>query len=294
MIIIPLEEKMKLMKTLSDYIHSEETLVVPDAYDAISARIIQCAGFKAVQCSGYSMSLSMLYKEEKFVSIDENLSRTREIVSAVNIPVMADGEDGYAQDDLFEHNLRRFINTGIAGINIEDQNLWNPRRKEIIVSAEELLNKIKTVLSLKTQLKIPHFLLNARTDALKTTDNRTAALNLAIERANLYLAAGADMAFIPYVKTRDEVRLLKNEVNGPLSIAAGLPYNIKEFSVNDCRDIGIARVSLPSLMILTNFKSLVSAAASISQSETFDSIISEESMLDQSTLSSILNGSIIT
>jgi len=278
------------MKTLWSLIHSEETLVVPDAYDAISARIIQCAGFKAVQCSGYSMSLSMLYKEEKFVSIDENLSRTREIVSAVSIPVMADAEDGYAQDDLFEHNIRRFISTGIAGINVEDQNLWNPRRKEKIVSAEEILDKIKIVISLKSQLQIPHFVLNARTDALKTTDDRASALSLAIERANLYLSAGADMAFIPYVKTKDEIRLLKNEVKGPLSIAAGLPYNINEFSINDCSEIGVARVSLPSILILTGIRALVSTASAISKNGTFDSIIADNSMIDSTTLSSILNG----
>jgi 2-methylisocitrate lyase-like PEP mutase family enzyme len=157
---------MDFQKALRQLIHDNETLVVPDAYDAISARIIQKAGFKAVQCSGFSISISKVYSDEKFVSLDENLSRTKEIASAVNIPVMADGEDGYGQGDLFQLNVRRFIDTGIAGINIEDQNLWDIYSKEKIVSIEIMIDKIKSVVDLKKALQIPNFLLNARTDAL--------------------------------------------------------------------------------------------------------------------------------
>jgi 2-methylisocitrate lyase-like PEP mutase family enzyme len=276
-------------QVLKQLLHSGKTLIVPDAYDGISARLIQQAGFQAIQCSGYSISISKSYKEEKFVSADENVSRTMEIVAAVKIPVMADGEDGYGQGDLFKSNLKRFLHTGIAGINIEDQNLWDNYNPNKIVPSNVMLDKIKAVLDLKKELAIPDFILNARTDALKSTDNREEGLKIAIDRANHYLQAGADLCFVPYARTKEEVKLLKREIQGPLSIAAGLPYNIREFNINDCKEIGIARVSIPSILILSILKTAFTAIQDIARTGTFDSIIKEEKLIDQAILSAILN-----
>jgi len=121
---------MNSYQILKNLITNKETLIVPDAYNAISAKLIEYIGFKAVQCSGYSFSISKKYNDEKLITIDENISTTQEIVNAVNIPVMADGEDGYGNTEVFKNNLIKFINTGISGINIEDQNLWNPYSTE--------------------------------------------------------------------------------------------------------------------------------------------------------------------
>ena len=279
---------MDYQHILQQLIKDGETLVVPDAYDAVSARLIQRAGFKAVQCSGYSISISKAYPDERFVTLGENLSRTREIAAAVTLPVMADGEDGYGQEEVFRINLRRFMQTGIAGINIEDQNLWDAYSPDKIVPVEVMLDKIKSVTGLKHELRMPDFLLNARTDALRTTDSREAALKLAIQRANQYLQAGADMAFISGVRTKEEVRLLKGEVQGPLSIAAGLPYNIAAFSINDCREIGIARLSLPSILILSSLKAVHRTLQAIAQTGSFESICSGDHLFDQTTLSEML------
>jgi len=97
----------------------------------------------------------------------------------------------------------------------------------------------------------PDFIINARTDALKSTVSRSAGLELAIDRANQYLETEADLAFITYVETLDEVKTITQEVKGPVSIAAGLHYNIKNFSINDLKKYGVTRVSLPTLLIFT-------------------------------------------
>ncbi len=275
-------------KQLQRLICSGETLVVPDAYDAISARIIEHAGFAAVQCSGYSISVTKGYDDERAVSFTENLERTREIAGAVVLPVMADGEDGYGQGRLFEDNIRRFVSTGIAGINIEDQNLWNDEDREVIVAAEVMLRKIDRVIALKRELDMADFVLNARTDALRSNEDRSVGLETAIQRANLYLEKGADMAFVPYVKTREELRLLKREINGPLSVAAGLPYNIREFSINDCREIGIARVSLPSALVLLSVQAMLSNVQAIAESGTFDSVLNGSAYPDSATIEALL------
>jgi len=94
---------------------------MPDAYDAISAKLIEKSGFKAVQCSGYSFSTVSGYKKESEMTLDENLEWTRRIVDAVNIPVMADAEDGYGGPEKVINTVNRFIRAEVSGLNIEDQ-----------------------------------------------------------------------------------------------------------------------------------------------------------------------------
>jgi 2-methylisocitrate lyase-like PEP mutase family enzyme len=98
----------------------------------------------------------------------------------------------------------------------------------------------------------PGLVINGRTDALRSSDNREDALNLAIERADQYLEDGADLVFITYVETLDEVKTITKEVKGPVSIAAGMTYNIKNFTIDDLGKLGVARVSLPALLILSS------------------------------------------
>jgi len=279
---------MNKYQTLKKLIISNETLIVPDAYNAISARLIEHVGFKAVQCSGYSFSISKKYGYEKLITLDENLSITREIVNAVNIPVMADGEDGYGNAEIFKNNLVKFINTGISGINIEDQNLWNPYSTGKIVPLKVMTDKITEFIKTKNELNIPDFILNARTDSLRSMGNRNEALKTAIERCNHYLELGADICFVAYVQTKDEIKLLKKEINGPLSIAAGLPYNINEFSINDCIEYGVERVSLPSILISASVKSMHSILNDIMKSGGFDEIINDDRLMDVNVLSELL------
>lgn len=245
---------MDKYKKLKSLILSDDTLVVPDAYNGISARLIEYAGFSSVQCSGYCFSVSKKLDDESFVSLDENLKTTEEITNAVELPVFADGEDGYGCGELFKRNIKKFVKSGVAGINIEDQNIWTPYLDDKVVPTSVMLQKIDTILELKKELNVPDFILNARTDILGCYDNRNLGLSKAIERANLYLEAGADLAFVTNVKTKDEIKILKKEIAGPISIAAGLAYNIDNYDINDCREIGIARVSLPSTLLLSSIK----------------------------------------
>lgn len=273
---------------LKKLILDSETLIVPDAYDGISAKIIEYCGFKAVQYSGYSYSISKKLKDENLLTIDENIYKTKEIVSAVNIPVMADGEDGYGYKKIFRNNIIKFINTGIAGINIEDQNLWNSNDPEKIIPLNIMSEKILEIIKIKKELKIPDFILNARTDAIRGIDNKNEALKIAIERGNRYLELGADMCFITYVKTKDEIKLLKKEIKGPISIAAGLPYNINEFTINDCIDLGIARVSLPSILISGSMESMIFILNEIKNKGTFENILNDNRLINMPILQELL------
>lgn len=242
---------------LKQLLSAGDTLVMPDAYDPISAKLIEYAGFKAVQCSGYSFSISKVYSDESDVSFQENVAITQSIISAVQIPVMADGEDGFGDGEFLEKNIETYIGIGAAGINLEDQNLREPTGSDMIIPQGRMLAKLNTAISAKHAARSPHFIINARTDALRALDDRKKAQKLAIERANSYLEVGADLCFIPYIQTLEEVALFSKEAHGPISVAAGLPYNLHEFSINDCRELGVARVSIPTCMVFSAIKGIL-------------------------------------
>jgi 2-methylisocitrate lyase-like PEP mutase family enzyme len=272
---------MNQYKELKELLKNEKPLVVPDAYDMLSARVIQTAGFKAVQCSGYSFSINNLYRNERELSLAKNLEITESIVKAVTVPVMADGEDGYAMGDRFQENIRKFMATGIAGINIEDQNLRDKSNPSKIVDEKILVEKIALVKQIKADAGAPDFIINARTDALSAFADRKKGQLAAIERANKYLDAGADLCFVTGITTKQELKLFAEEINGPLSVAAGLPYNIKEFDIKDCRECNITRVSLPSFLIFTTIQCIIKNLEIIKQEASFEDILKDMSYLSE-------------
>jgi 2-methylisocitrate lyase-like PEP mutase family enzyme len=279
---------MNICTRLRELLNSGTTLVMPDAYDPISARIIEKSGFLAVQCSGGSYSMSACYRSEADLMYQDNLEQTKKIVQAINIPVMADGEDGYGDAKAMDKTIRDFISIGAAGINIEDQIISRegPTR---IIEKKAMIEKIIAAKEAKYAAGSPDFIINARTDALKVTNDRSRNREEAINRANDYLAAGADLVFVAYANTLDEVTILQKEIQGALSIAAGLPYNIKEFSINDLIDLNLARVSLPMLMIHSSMQGMLKSLSSIKRSNSFEEIINNELVCSNEDIMTILN-----
>lgn len=257
---------MNKSKLLKDFILDKETLIMPNAFDPISARMIENAGFKAVQCSGYSFSIRAAYSKESEVTLDDNLEWTRQIVNAVDVPVMADAEDGYGDVRTIPETVRRFMGTGVAGLNLEDQILGNSGPIELI-GQDVMVEKITSARETAEHEGNPDLVLNGRTDTLKSIPDREEALNVAIERANSYLDAGATLAFIVYTATLEEVQTITQEVKGPVTIAAGMPYNLRNFTIDDLRKFGVARVSLPSLLIYSSLKGMERALNHVKMNE---------------------------
>jgi 2-methylisocitrate lyase-like PEP mutase family enzyme len=274
---------MNKSRKLRELILADSTLVMPDAFDEISARIIEAAGFDAVQCSGYSFSIACGYPTETDVSFAENLEWTRRIAEAVRVPVMADGEDGFGDGDILKANIAHYVTAGVAGANIEDQNLRGPGAGKII-GESHMLDKIRIVRDAASEAGNADFVLNARTDALTSCDDRRRGQALVIERANLYLQAGATLCFITHINTLDEVKLFAREVQGPISVAAGLPYNINAFSVSDCCELGVARVSLPTLAILSAVKTMHDCMCSVRDTGRFDDVLAKEMLFSDMTV----------
>ncbi|MBC7238532.1 MAG: isocitrate lyase/PEP mutase family protein, partial [Chloroflexi bacterium] len=207
---------MKKSTLLRKLLLERKALVVPGAHDVISAKLIEKHGFKALQVSGFGLSASLLgLPDMGFLSFFEVLTLTRNIVNAVNIPVMADADTGYGNAINAMRVTEEFIKIGAAGMNIEDQVF--PKRcghlegKEII-PIEEMVLKIKACAKVRDKLD-PDFVINARTDAIAL-----GGIEEAIKRGNAYAEAGADIIFVEAPRNIEEVERVAKEIKAPISI----------------------------------------------------------------------------
>ncbi|MBM3476771.1 MAG: isocitrate lyase/PEP mutase family protein [Armatimonadetes bacterium] len=279
---------MSQASELRKLLASGETLVMPDAYDPLSARIIEKLGFKAVQCSGFSMALAACCPSEAEFGFERNLSATEGIVGAVRIPVMADGEDGFGDASVIPETIRGYVRAGVAGVNIEDQVLGVPGPRRVI-DREPAVEKLRAARKAAAAEGEPDLIINARTDALTVGDSPDAALREAAERANLYLEAGADLAFVIGVATLEQVRFLVREVDGPLSIAAGMPYNMGQMSIAQLRDCGVARVSLPSLAVFSAIGGMMRSLRYVRDIDGFHELVADGIISDMDQVAALLS-----
>jgi len=281
---------MTKSERLRELIRQGETLIMPDAYDALSARLIERLGFQAVQCSGFSIALAACCRQEALLGLEENLRVTRHIVEAVSVPVMADGEDGFGDASHVGQTVRRYMEAGAAGMNIEDQVLHLPGGAKQVIDRQAMVDKIIAARSAADSAGDAAFFINARTDALVAAQDRAAGLSEAVERANRYLQAGGDLAFVVGVATLEETRTLVREIAGPVSIAAGMPYNLG-LSIADLRQCGVARVSLPTLAAFASLQAMTQVLSGVQAGEGFTTLAERGLLASMKTVGDLLSQS---
>jgi methylisocitrate lyase len=229
-------------RRLRELILAPRLLVMPGAYDPLTARLVEEAGFDAIQCSGYGISVSQLgLPDYGFVGMREMVDRTARIVEAVRIPVMADGDTGFGNAVNAYHAVRAFERAGAAGVNIEDQ-VWPKRCGHLdgkrLIPLDEAVAKIRACAEARDD---PDFVINARTDALAVD-----GVQAVIERGNAYLEAGATMVFVDGLDSKDVARQVVRGIAGPVAINAVEGGRTPPgFTFAEMEAIGIARVSLP-------------------------------------------------
>jgi methylisocitrate lyase len=234
-----------------------KALVVPGCHDALSARIVESAGFEAVQVSGFGLAGSLLAKPDVgLVDMRDILEITGHIARAVNIPVMADIDTGGGNAVNAAAITERLIEMHVAGVNIEDQVF--PKRcghmeGKQVIPAEEMAGKVRAMVDVRARLGAD-IVINARTDAFAPL-----GLHEAIFRGNLYLDAGADMVFIDGIATRADIERAVREINGLLSVNlmdAVTGVKTELIPIPDLARMGVARVSVPVASILVMHKAL--------------------------------------
>ncbi len=237
---------MKKSTLLKKMIYERKGLVVPGAYDCVSAKLIERAGFKALQVSGFGLAACYLGKPDVgLLTFTEMLNFTKNIVDAVDIPVMADGDTGFGNALNAMRTTEEFIKAGCAGMNIEDQVF--PKRcghleGKQIIPMEEMVLKIEACVEVKKKLD-PDFVINARTDAIAV-----AGIDEAIKRGNAYAKAGADLIFVEAPRTKEEIERAVKEIDAPVSINlfdAVKGGKTPLVAIEWLREIGVARISIP-------------------------------------------------
>ena len=237
---------MKKSTLLKNMIAERKALVCPGAHDVISAKLIERAGFKACQVSGFGLSASYLgLPDMAFLSFSEALNFSKNIIDAVEVPVMVDADTGFGNAINAMRVTEEFIKIGAAGMNIEDQVF--PKRcghleGKQIIPMEEMVLKIKACIEVKKKLD-PDFVINARTDAIAVS-----GVDEAIRRGNAYADAGADLIFIEAPRTKEDIKRLTREIQAPISINlfdAVSGGKTPLISIDELREMGVARISIP-------------------------------------------------
>jgi len=236
---------LKKTSALRRLLERKKILVAPGCYNALTAKIIEKVGFEAVYLSGYGLSVSLLgMPDVGLATMTEVHTIARYVANAVQIPVIADSDTGYGNAINVRRTVREYIQTGVAGIHIEDQ--ITPKRcghvaGKMLVPVEEAVGKFMAADAARKEMD-PDFLIIARTDARGAVGG---SLEEAIARANAYAKAGADMAFVEAPLSKEELRKIVREVHAPIlyNVAGVSPY----LPVEELEEIGVSLVIYPGV-----------------------------------------------
>jgi carboxyvinyl-carboxyphosphonate phosphorylmutase len=232
---------VKKTKLLKDLILAPEILVMPGAHDALSARIIESVGFKAVSLGGAGASICTLGKADvSLMTLTEMATHIKNIAEAVDIPVFADGDTGHGNVTNVIRTTREFEKAGAAGFFIEDQEY--PKRcghteGKRVIPVEEMVPKIKAAVDARVDSDL---VIMARTDALGVN-----GIEDAIERANKYREAGADMIFVEALTSREQMIRIRREIPGPLMASQVEQGKTPIMNTKELEELGFNAVVYP-------------------------------------------------
>ncbi len=220
--------------------HGPQMLVLANAWDVVSARILEECGHPAIATSSAAVAFSRGYPDGQRISRDEMLEVAGRIARAVDIPVTADLEAGYGTTvkDMVE-TVRAAIAAGIIGMNLEDVT-GDDANSHVELALQ--VEKIRAIRETATALGVP-FVLNARTDIyLLPIGPQATRFERTVERLRAYRAAGADCLFAPGLYDRETIAKLVKAVEAPINILA----NPACPPMPELEKIGVARVSVGS------------------------------------------------
>jgi len=206
---------MNAAQTLKTLLAGENLVMAPGAADALTARLIECAGFPAVYMTGFGATASLTgCPDVGILTQTEMTTHARNLVRAVNVPVIADADTGYGGPANIERTVREYLQAGVAAIHLEDQAA--PKRCGHmagikLVSVEEMTGRLKCAIAARGDADL---LIIGRTDALAA-----AGRDEAIRRALRYREAGVDLVFVDAMKTIADAEAVAREVPGPLMIS---------------------------------------------------------------------------
>lgn len=202
------------------------TVQIPGVYNPLVARLAEQTGFQAIYLSGAALSASLGMPDVGLVTLTEFVDFARSITTACSLPLISDADTGFGEALNVERTVQQFEAAGVAGIHLEDQVM--PKRcghlsGKKLASKEEMVAKVRGAVGGRRDTS---FVIIARTDARGVTDMKDA-----IDRANAYREAGADVIFVEALKSEQEFADFAKAVPGPLLA------NMTEFGQTPLMDV---------------------------------------------------------
>ncbi len=204
---------MSTRRQLRGLISAPGYLIVPGAYDTLTARLVQLAGFEAVYLTGGGFSRASGYPDIGLMTLPEIVRFIGLTVEAVDIPVIADADSGYGNAVNVLRTVREFEKAGVSALHLEDQ--VTPKKcghyegKEVVGTAE-MVGKIKAAVDTRRD---PDMVIIARTDA-----RAIEGLAAAMDRMNAYFEAGADVGFVEAPESVEELAAVPPGIDGPAMV----------------------------------------------------------------------------
>lgn len=280
---VPSSQKVQAETFLALH-HRAKPFVLGNAWDVISARIFELAGFEAIGTTSAGIASTLGYPDGQQISVQDTADMVARTVRLVNLPISADIEAGYAiRPDEVAEAARVVLRAGAVGINLEDAT-GDPHNP--LFDMQLQVEKIIAVRQMAASEGL-HLVINARADAIilaETVD--AAAVDDAVARGNAYRQAGADCVFVPDMGEMDRPTLtrLVDEIDAPLNIIAG-PNTPP---LTELAEIGVARVSLGPRPMRAALAVLRQIAEEIMRSGTFATM--SASTLSYSEVNRMLGG----
>jgi 2-methylisocitrate lyase-like PEP mutase family enzyme len=251
-------EKGNLFKQLH---HNGELLVLPNIWDPLGAILLERLGYTAVATASASIAFSNGYADGEKIPFNDLLVILKRIVQRVQVPVTADIESGYAKNNfILEENIKKLIDAGIAGINLED----GAHDGNIISPIKDQCEKISLIKETAIKMGIPLFI-NARTDVYLKENHlsENEKLSETIRRGNAYKDSGADGFYPIFVKKKETVEAIIEAVTLPLNILLlpGIP------GFETLKTIGVSRLSLGPGFLKTAINAMKNVAEKLLRDE---------------------------
>jgi 2-methylisocitrate lyase-like PEP mutase family enzyme len=223
--------------------HAPELLVLPNIWDPLGARLLEGLGYPAVATASAAVAFSLGYDDGERITFDAMLDVIRRIASSVDVPVTADIERGYAEDPQeVAENIRRVLEAGAVGINIEDSTAVG----EALYPTDYQCERLQAIRRMAEREGIP-LVINARTDLFfggidGSTEEK---VKETIARGKAYLEAGADCLYPILLGDLDALKPIQAETGGPINVYA----SASTASMRELEAAGISRLSLgPGLL----------------------------------------------
>jgi len=243
-------------------------LLLPNAWDAASARILENAGFTAIGTTSAGIAYSQGFQDAEHIGRDAMIRTVATIVNAVSCPVSADIEAGYgaAAADVAQ-TVEAIVDAGAVGINLEDNGQGHVTTP--LFSIDEQCARIAAARDAADRLGVS-LVINARTDTflLNLGSDVDERIGMTVERGTRYLQAGADLVFVPLLVDTSLVTRLANQMRGPVSLMAlpGAPSSEALFAA------GATRVSIGQMAMLATLGTLELIADELIQKGTWGAI----------------------